>query len=213
MSVAVPVPPPVPPLGKRERNKAEKLVKIRAAARALFVERGYSGATLRDVAALSGVGFGTLFDYGTDKRDLLFLVFTPELYAALDEGCEAAAQEAALIEQLMRVFESYYALYAREPGLSRDFLRELNFYSDGLQARLFLEQRAEFMRRLVTMVRDGAGEGVVRPQVDAGLAGQLLLSTFAWEVRRWLSVEPLDLAAGLARLRALLELQLRGLAA
>ena len=176
------------------------------------MEKGYEGATLRDVAALSGVGFGTLFDYGSDKRDLLFLVFTPELYAALDEGSEAAAHEAALIEQLIRVFESYYALYGREPGLSRDFLRELNFYSDGQQARLFLEQRAEFLRRLVALVRDAQAEGAVRTEVDAELAGQLLLSTFAWEVRRWLSVEPLDLVEGLARLRMLLELQLQGLA-
>ena len=58
-------------LGLRERNKAEKLQRIRKAARALFIKRGYDDTTMRDIAKRAEVGFGTLFTYASDKRAFL----------------------------------------------------------------------------------------------------------------------------------------------
>ena len=67
------------PVGLRAKNKAEKLQRIRKAARALFVKRGYDDTTMRDIAKRAEVGFGTLFTYASDKRDMLFLIFNDEL--------------------------------------------------------------------------------------------------------------------------------------
>src|SRR4051812_7538168 len=60
--------------GRRAANKLDKLNRIKAAARELFVSRGYDEATVREIAAQAGVGLGTLFTYSRNKRDLLFLV-------------------------------------------------------------------------------------------------------------------------------------------
>ena len=67
--------------GLRERNKIEKLQRITAAARDLFIEKGFDETTTREIAQRAHVGLGTLFLYATDKRDLLFLICTEELEA------------------------------------------------------------------------------------------------------------------------------------
>ena len=66
-------------LGLRERNKLDKLQRIKHAARTLFIEKGFDETTTREIARRAGVALGTLFLYATDKRDLLFLICTDEL--------------------------------------------------------------------------------------------------------------------------------------
>jgi AcrR family transcriptional regulator len=55
---------------RREAAAAETRAQIRAAAAALFVERGYVATTMRDVAKLAGVGERTLYDTFTNKPRL-----------------------------------------------------------------------------------------------------------------------------------------------
>ena len=69
----------------RERNRRDKLQRITAAARALFVEKGFDETTTREIARRADVALGTLFLYATDKRDLLFLICTDELEAPQSE--------------------------------------------------------------------------------------------------------------------------------
>jgi AcrR family transcriptional regulator len=59
--------------GLRERNKLDKLRRIKDTAARLFVSKGYDETTMPEVAARAGVGLGTVFVYATTKRDLLFL--------------------------------------------------------------------------------------------------------------------------------------------
>ncbi len=63
----------------RERNKAEKAQLIKEAARQLFSQNGYEATTMRDVAALADVGFGTISAYATDKAGLLAMLFVEDL--------------------------------------------------------------------------------------------------------------------------------------
>ena len=199
------------PQGRRAVNKAAKLSRIRAAARDLFIEKGYDGATMRDLAVRGGIGFGTIFDYASSKRDLLFLIFNPSLVQALDQGYQNALHEVVYLDQLMKVFEQFYRLYREEPNLSRYLLRELNFYKDGAEAEKFLNQRADFLGRLRDLTAGAQRDGQLSAGGDCALIAQLLLSVFAWEVRRWISVDPLDLDQGLSRLRTLLDVMIAGI--
>ena len=48
-------------LGQRERNKRDKLRRIKAAAWELFLDKGYDATTTREIAVKAGVGLGTVF--------------------------------------------------------------------------------------------------------------------------------------------------------
>ena len=199
------------PMGRRAANKGDKLRRIRAAARELFIEKGYEGATMRDIAARSGVGFGTLFDYATNKRDLLFLIFNPELVATLEASYERARAEASYLDQAMKLFEGFYRLYYSEPSLARDLLRELNFYRTGTEAMKFMAQRTDFLDALETLTAAAQARGELISGVPTQSITRILFAVFAWEVRRWVGSDPLDMDEGLTELRNLIGLQVRGL--
>jgi AcrR family transcriptional regulator len=54
-----------------KRRSAARPAELRQAALRLFAERGYSAATIEDVARAAGVTVGTVYRYFTDKSSLL----------------------------------------------------------------------------------------------------------------------------------------------
>jgi AcrR family transcriptional regulator len=58
--------------GRRERKKRQTREAILAAARSLFVERGYDGTTLRDIADTADIASSTLFSYFATKDQIFF---------------------------------------------------------------------------------------------------------------------------------------------
>ena len=151
------------PSGRRAANKADKFRRITAAARELFTERGFDGTTMRDIAARAGVGFGTLFDYSSNKRDFLFLLFNPELETVLDESAAAARAEPLFLDKVMAFFGGYYALYARDRAIARAVLRELTFFSEGVEAVKFIDHRARFLGLVIEQVKAAMDSGVAAP--------------------------------------------------
>jgi AcrR family transcriptional regulator len=199
------------PQGLRAKNKAEKLQRIRKAARAIFVKRGYDDATMRDIAKRADVGFGTLFTYASDKRDLLFLIYNDELDNVVISSFARAAKEKLFLDRLVSYFSGFYIFFQPQPELSRVVLREMTLYLKGRQAEQFLAscgRITDYLATFVTQARDARQLGT---SDDPQLIAQALLATFASEIRRWIAIDDPDLKTGLARLRRMLALQVTGL--
>ncbi|MGA9659301.1 MAG: TetR/AcrR family transcriptional regulator [Asticcacaulis sp.] len=64
------------PTGSRARSKERNLKKILESAQALFRERGFEAATLRDIARGAGLSTGALFANFTDKHEIFLAVIT-----------------------------------------------------------------------------------------------------------------------------------------
>ena len=78
------------PVGRRERNKQDKLERITAAARELFTEHGVDDVTTQQIAEKADIGTGTLFLYAKTKGELLLLVQNSGYVDALEKGRAAA---------------------------------------------------------------------------------------------------------------------------
>ena len=66
---------------------------ILEAARSVFAERGYSDATVDDIANAAGVAKGTVYLYYRSKKDIYFAALKfgiEQMYAALVSNCLAA---------------------------------------------------------------------------------------------------------------------------
>lgn len=200
------------PIGLREKNKAEKLQRIRKAARALFIRHGYDDTTMRDIAKRAEIGFGTLFTYASDKRDLLFLIYNDELDDVVARAFENGAAERDFLDQLVAYFAGFYRFFAPQPELSRVVLREMTFFLKGRQAEQFQASCGLMTQHLASFVSGARRTQQIATRKDASLIAQALLSTFAAEIRRWIAVDEPDLKRGLARLRQMLALQIAGLA-
>jgi AcrR family transcriptional regulator len=90
-------------VGRRERNKQDKLDRITAAARELFSEHGVDDVTTQQIADKADIGTGTLFLYAKTKAELLLLVQNSGYADALVEGKTAA-------EAIPDVFEAVMAI-------------------------------------------------------------------------------------------------------
>jgi AcrR family transcriptional regulator len=198
-------------IGLREQNKIEKRLRIKAAARDLFLKHGYDDATLREIARRAQVGLGTLFHYARDKRDLIFLIFNDELAAVTTEALAAPQPNQPLLEQLLAVFATHYYFFSRDPDLSRLLLRELIFYSKGTQAAAFLETRGRLLAGIEAIVGNAQSDGRLGCGKGASFIARNVFFVFSGHIRWWIAQPDPHPFAGLSDLRQSLTLQINGL--
>src|SRR5690348_1671374 len=101
------------------RRKPESLVRLRQAARKLFVERGYDATRPQDIAREAGLGHGTFYLHYPDKR-ACFLAFVEDARQELDNHVQMRRQAGASLEQ--RIASTLSALYEyadNHPGVMR----------------------------------------------------------------------------------------------
>jgi len=197
--------------GLRERNKLDKLRRIKDAATELFIKKGFDDATTREIAVRAGVGLGTVFIYAPTKRDLLFLIVNDDLQDVVERAAGLVRPGGPMLENLLRVFRAHYRYFAEQPALSRLALREMIFYDAGPEAKKFLKTR----ERLVGLIRDIIDHAVEQRTIssseDSRLVAWVIFSIYQVEVRRWLSADDLDVARGIAHLRRQLMVLMNGL--
>src|SRR5512142_2809813 len=75
-----------PPKPRWERRKEARPSELLAAALQLFVEKGYAGTRLEDVARRAGVSKGTLYLYFENKEELFKAVVRNTIVPALGEA-------------------------------------------------------------------------------------------------------------------------------
>jgi AcrR family transcriptional regulator len=197
--------------GRRELNKEDKLRRIKHAARKLFTTNGYDEASTRQIAGEAGVALGTLFLYAANKRDLLFLVVNDELEDVAIRAAAAVRADASLLENLLSGFRPVYALFGREPRLSRLILREMMFYEVGHQAKRFLQTRDRMMTLCSDAVRLAQDRKEIGSKDDPRKIGAVIFAIFQVEIRRWLTLRRVSLERGLTQLQQSLEIMTTGL--
>jgi AcrR family transcriptional regulator len=199
-------------LGQREKNKIDKLHRIKEAARELFLSKGFDDATTRAIASRAGVGIGTVFIYADNKRDLLFLVANDELEETTDKAEAGIRDDASCLQNLLTVFRHHYEFFGRQPELSRLMLREMTFYDSGRQADRFQATRERVIRLVGGIMKKALDRGTIRAPEDSSFVGWVAFCIFQVELRRWLTTKELDVDEGMAALQRALTLFMQGLA-
>jgi AcrR family transcriptional regulator len=104
---------------RRALAKQQTRAKVLAAARRLFSEEGYEGATIRDIAAAAGMSTGAVFANFTDKSDLFREIMVTDMAALADAMREAATHGNGIEDTLLRMFSAGYAFYKTQLPLAR----------------------------------------------------------------------------------------------
>jgi AcrR family transcriptional regulator len=114
-------------VGRRERNKQEKLDRITAAARELFAEHGVDEVTTQQVAEKADIGAGTLFLYAKTKGDLLLLAQNASYADALEQGRAAAESAADTLAGVLAIVRPVVECNRKQVENGRTYLREMVF--------------------------------------------------------------------------------------
>jgi AcrR family transcriptional regulator len=204
--------PVAPKLGLRERNKLNKAQLIRDASRQLFFEKGYEATTLREVAALADVGFGTVSAYATDKAGLLAMLFVEDL-DHLPGLFDESHNDDDVIDQLTEAFAHLYEFWARRAELSRIVLPQMEFYNSNRFTEEILRRRQQLQKNLALWLKTCQKSKRIKAKVDTDQAAALLFAIYTSALREWIIKDPLDIKQGLARLHYLLAIPMAAIAA
>jgi len=104
---------------RRALAKQHTRVKVLAAARRLFSEHGYEGATIRDIATVAGMSTGAVFANFTDKSDLFREIMAVDMDNLTDAMREAAGRGRGVEDTLLKMFQAGYAFYKSQLPLAR----------------------------------------------------------------------------------------------
>ena len=153
-------------LSRRERERQRRRQAMLQAAQSVFAEKGYTQATLDEIAKRAEFGKGTLYNYFEDgKEGLLFAIFDEvydDLHAMIrstfgDENEAAPSFRSAFHQLVVRSF----AYYQEREDLFLILIKEahrLCFSSNPEQAAYFQEQQQRITGALVPVV-ESAMEG------------------------------------------------------
>ncbi|WP_194722694.1 TetR/AcrR family transcriptional regulator [Noviherbaspirillum malthae] len=203
-------------LGLRERSKLDKRRRIKAAARAVFISKGYDAATTREIAAQADVGIGTLFNYAKEKRELLMMIINDDLDEINASSAATVDLDSPLIDQLTAFFTARYAYWASEPALARPAVQETFDFlgikgEQGPETARFYARRPKIEKLLADIIGRQQAAGNIADDVESSLIASLFMTIYLTEVRRWLNQADPRVDAGIARLRELLALAIRGI--
>jgi AcrR family transcriptional regulator len=127
-----------------ERRKEARPAELIAAALELFVEKGYAGTRLEDVAARAGVSKGTLYLYFENKDDLFKAVVRESIVARLSETADEALRYAGPSDELLRrLIRGWWTDYGDSTagGIGKLMMAESGNFPE--IARFFIEEVIE----------------------------------------------------------------------
>jgi AcrR family transcriptional regulator len=193
------------PTQQRSRERFERIL---ASAAELLVEKGSEDFRMSDVVALSGVPFGSLYQYFPDKTAIIGTL--AERYDEIGRACvesELAAVETAadLKPALCRIVDGYYRMFAEAPVM-RDIWQATQA-DRALQA----QDAAEGLRlaglMADTMRRIDPGMGAEASM----MASRLIMTLIATAVRDAVTLPPDEAARSITLFKQMLPDDLFGL--
>ena len=198
-------------LGVRELSKQQTQAKIIKVARQLFAEQGYDGATMRQIATRAGLGLGTLSNYVTVKRDLIYLIFNEEVDALTGRALAAPKPSQSFIKQMLSITEPHYRMFEAEPILSRILLSEILQHTPGLHLERYLRIRDRLIRGVEEFVVAAQQKGEIRSTESSDVIALNIFFIFSASARWFLDTAKPDWRKGQELAERMISLLMNGM--
>ncbi len=184
--------------GLRERQKADRTHRILEAASRLFRDQGYGAIRIEDIAQAAEVSVGTLYNYFTNKGDLLLAIVSMEVEEVLESGKSVVANPPSDIARALRVLLGIYYDHSLF-YLSKEMWRTAMAISIEAPGTPFSARYTELDSLLAAQVCDLIHElqhrGYARADVDAAAVGQLLFNNLNQMFTEFVKQDSMSLSA------------------
>ena len=140
----------------------------------LFLEKGYDGASMSDIAAAVGIQKASLYAHYTGKEEIFSAVFSDvleEYRLLISSFAVRQAGENALV-QLERIFREFL-LYCLQSAKMRFWDRFFYYSPEFIRERMARETgetQQEFLRMIEQIITEGIEQGEIRSQPVGGAA-------------------------------------------
>lgn len=157
------------------RLREARWVQILEAAAFVFHEKGYSAATLQDIADRVGILKGSIYYYIKTKGDLLENLLFQVHAEGLAMVRESLGGQGDVLDRLDRLVHAYLSFIIDNPEKTTVYIHEVQQLSREARDKIF---RDHSLRRLVEAVLvEGQTTGLIHPSLDPRLAAQTMLSS------------------------------------
>jgi AcrR family transcriptional regulator len=139
---------------------------IAQAAKTVFAERGYQGATLDEIAHRAGMSKATIYIYYKNKDDLFLQVVEELVHTAITQTAQEAASAKAPLEKLAGIVRGKILFYEREREFFRIYLNEkqgLEVAPKDPHKQALREMYLQGVEATAKVLQEGIEAGVLRP--------------------------------------------------
>jgi len=163
----------------------EKQKLIIQVASELFSEKGYHGASLRDISAASGINLGYIYNYISSKDDILYLFYQifQEKWSHLYENLSESKDENP-VDQLKHLIESMLpimhelsdfvlAMYTESRHLKKESLHSV------------LEEESKMICQLEELIARGVNQGFFETEDTFFSANIIQYLIHIYPLKRW----------------------------
>ncbi|MFP4661190.1 MAG: TetR/AcrR family transcriptional regulator [Halanaerobiales bacterium] len=154
----------------------EKKESIRKAAIRIIAEEGFHNCTTDKIAEEAGVSVGTIYNYFTDKKDILAYIFKIE-HKKLGKYFERVMKkDLAVPEKIKLLTKSYFRFVFNNKQLAQLIHDESSRTSEMLTQEI-ISYILAIRNHIKELLKDGIREGSVNSEYDLDMMVSLLLGS------------------------------------
>lgn len=170
-------------LTRRALAKQRTRERVLSAARRLFSERGYEGATIRDIAQAAGMSTGAVFASFADKTELFDEILTADYEVIYAQMVQAARAASTVDEALLGLFGVAYSFHLDQLPLLRASIAVSWTRTEAAERRARADLKHIF-RLIGEVTQRGVDQGQLKSDIDAKLLAEMTWDVYVANYRR-----------------------------
>ncbi|MGH8168421.1 MAG: TetR/AcrR family transcriptional regulator [Woeseiaceae bacterium] len=155
------------------RYQQQKLAAIKAAA-AVFADKGFHGASTKDIAERMGIKQGSLYYYFTSKQEALGEVCLYGIEDYVHRMERIATSDQPFEAKLMATLTSHLSSY-REKNEALKVYNDERLYLPEEKRKVLKQLGSGYRQLLEGIFEEGIREGVIRGSIDCHFAAQAVI--------------------------------------
>jgi TetR/AcrR family fatty acid metabolism transcriptional regulator len=171
---------------KRKRpGQDEKRRRILLAAIETFAIKGYSLATIAEIAKKADIACGTVYLYFRNKDDLLIQCMHEMMDSKLKEIQEKISTEPSAMERLYLFFIQHIELFTEDPNYARFMVVEVRQSEEFYKLYPSYNPLNKYLDYVQQLVQGAIDEGSIR-KVDATAMAYMIIGAMDLVLTQWL---------------------------
>jgi AcrR family transcriptional regulator len=170
-------------LTRRALAKQRTRERVLSAARRLFTERGYEGATIRDIAQAAGMSTGAVFASFSDKSELFDEILTADYEVIYAQMKQAGVNAASVEEGVIGMFAVAYGFHVEQLPLLQASIAVSWTRSESAERRNRSDLKHIFALLNGVLTR-GIDRGELKKDADVKLLAEIIWDVYVANYRR-----------------------------
>lgn len=160
----------------------ERRIAIVDKAAELFARRGFTGASLSDLAAACQTSKSLIYHYFPSKEDILYEVMSSHIDQLVEDTNQVAREGGRAADQFNRLIHAFLRHYMGAASRQKVLLNELAHLPDAMRETIVSKQRqvVEVTQKLLTALTPGLAGDPKRARVQTMLLFGMINWTHTW---------------------------------